>query len=117
MAITKKVDLCELWTAVQSGKKRLPKDESVWLSDGKFAFLYAKYFRKARWSEVEEICFYGDVKALYNYSYWLVTDLNDLVPEHLHNFMLAKVLDNVDRADKEWIDLYFKNIKKSLIKK
>lgn len=105
----KEVDLCRLWSDVISGKRKLPKNESVWLTDAKFAFLYAKYFRKSRWSESEEVCFYEDVKALYNYCYWLVTDMNEKSPEHLHNFMISASLDG---DNKEWVDLYFKNINK-----
>lgn len=110
----KKVDLCDLWGSMVAGKRKPPKDESIWLRDAKFAFLYAKYFRKNKWNQEQETVFYGDVKALYNYSYWLMNDLKVVVPEHLDNFMIAKALENDNDT---WADLYFKNIKKRLIKK
>jgi hypothetical protein len=106
------VDLRKIWEDIISKKRKPPKDESIWLADSKLAFLYAKYIRGSRWSEKEEVCFHSDIKALYNYIYWVVKELNQEVPDHLHNFMLAMQLGNNFEGDKEWADLYFKNIKK-----
>jgi len=104
---TRKRDLVKLWQDIRIGKKKPPKNESIWLDNPKVAFIYAKYVRKARWSEDQESCFYKDVKALYSYIFWITDSLGEKVPEHLHNFMLVKSLESGEE-DKEWIDLYFK---------
>lgn len=108
----KPLDLRKIWEGIISKERKPPKDESIWLIDPKLAFLYAKYIRGSRWSEKEEVCFHSDIKALYNYIYWVVKETGHEVPDHLHNFMLAKQLGDSVEGDKEWADLYFKNIKK-----
>ena len=108
----KPLDLRKIWEGIISKERKPPKDESIWLSDPKLAFLYAKYIRGSRWSEKEEVCFHSDIKALYNYIYCVVKETGQEVPDHLHNFMLAKQLGDSVEGDKEWADLYFKNIKK-----
>jgi hypothetical protein len=106
MVAVKKKNLRKLWEDVNNGKPA-PKNESVWLADPKFAFLYAKYIRGTRWSEQEEATFYDDLKVLYNYAYWIVHSLNQDCPEHIHNMMLAKAMVE-DKEDKDWVDLFFK---------
>lgn len=107
----RKVDLRKLWIDVNTNHKNPPKDETVWLDDPLIAFLFAKYHRHKRWDEKQETCFYGNVKALYNYVLWVVRDLGLELPEHLNNYMIAKSLEVSDESsDKEWVDLYFKNL-------
>jgi len=103
--ISRSKTLNGLWQDVVNGKTP-PADESVWFSNPLIAFLYAKYQKKERYSEELERLFYGNLQAIYSYSHWLVTNLEQPVPEHLHNYMLMKGLE--DRVeDKEWLDLYF----------
>lgn len=106
---TRTRDLAKLWEDIRSNKKKPPKNENIWLDNPYAAFIYAKYVRKSRWSESQEVCFYNNIKALYSYSFWITNSLGQSVPDHLHNFMLAKSLE--DGKD-EWVSLYFKNIKK-----
>lgn len=105
----KKVDLRVLWEEVSIEGKNPPKDESVWFDNPLIAFLYAKYVKGDRYSEDLEKLFLGNTRAIYCYVYWVVNDLRQDRPEHLHNFMIAKHLEN-DSADREWIDIYFKKI-------
>jgi hypothetical protein len=105
----KTVDLRKLWEDVNTYGKPAPKNESVWLTNPLIAFLFAKYYRKKPWTEEQEKSFYGNVKAIYSYVYWIVHDLGLERPQHLHNYMIAKSLD-VDSSDKEWVDLYFQKI-------
>ena len=105
---TKTENLQELWIkAIQS--KELPEDETVWLGDPKFAFLYAKYFAKKRWSEEQEGVFCTDMKALYNYAWWIKDILGEETPENLNNMVLMNRIESKGK-DKEWVDLYLKGI-------
>lgn len=103
----RKRNLRKLWEDILTGKKSAPKNESVWFQNPLIAFLYTKYHRKKRWDEKSERGFYADIRATYHYIKWLVCDLGLECPDHLHNFMLAKSLEN-DSDGKEWVDLYFK---------
>lgn len=108
-SVKKKVGIKELkkiWEDCLNGI--MPKDERVFLSDPKFAYLYAKYFRKKRWDEKDEIIFYKDIKVAYLYSIFLC----DNVPEHIHNFMLAKNLEDLTDSDKKFVNEYFDYLKK-----
>jgi len=109
---SKTKNLSKLFQDILNNNKKPPKDENIWLLEPKMAFLYCKYFRKKRFSEEQERCFTTDLKALYHYVYWVVYSLGEKQPEHLHNFMLASSLSN-ESKEKEWADLYFKNIKSS----
>jgi hypothetical protein len=109
----RKRNLAKIFEDITVHNKKPPKDESIWLDNPKMAFIYAKYIRKTRWPELQEFCFYKNIQALYSYVLWIV-DTGQSVPEHLHNFMLAKSLESLEE-DKEWIDLYFKNIKKVVV--
>lgn len=97
-------DLKQLWANALAGK--MPKNERVFLSDPKFAYLYAKYIRKKRWDEKDEVIFHSDMKCCYLYCVFMGKP-----PEHLHNFMIAKSLEDLDDIDKRWIDEYFNFLK------
>jgi len=108
-SMNKEKNLGKLFQDILNKKENIPQDESIWLSEPRMAFLYAKYLRKARWSEYQEQIFYNDVKVLYHYINWIVNFLCEKrVPEHFHNYMLANSLSN-DDSDKAWIELYFQN--------
>lgn len=110
MATKTKKDLRGLWEDILNNKAVPPRDEKVWFDEPLIAFLYAKYKKGKRYSEKLEELFYGNVKAIYCYVYWVVNNLKLDRPEHLHNYMIAKNLENnVD--DKEWVDLYFAKIR------
>ena len=100
-----KVDLRELWIRVLQGEKI--EDKRVFLKDPKFAYLYSKYFLKERWPEKDEVIFYKDLKCAYLYAIFL----EGKVPEHLHNFMIAKNLEDLDEQEKHWVGQYFDSIK------
>lgn len=102
---TRTKDLKQLWTDALSGK--LPKDERVFLKESKFAYLYAKYIRKKRWEEKDEVVFYNDLKCCYLYAIFM----SDAPPEHLHNYFIAKNLENLDDQDRRWVDEYFNYLK------
>lgn len=108
---TRTKDLKKLWTDALSGK--MPKDERDFLVEPKFAYLYAKYIRKKRWDEQDETVFYSDLKCCYLYSIFM----EDTPPEHLHNFFIAKNLENLDDQDRRWVDEYFDYLKKNDKKK
>ena len=107
----KEIDLKELWQRVLSGKTI--SDERVFLLDPKFAYLYAKYFRKKRWGELDELIFHKDVRCAYLYCVFI----NNKVPEHLHNFFLAKKLGKIDEMEQKWINEYFSWLDKNKNKK
>lgn len=106
-----KIDLKKLWQNALAGKNI--KDERVFLDDPKFAYLYAKYFRKKRWDEQDEIVFHKDMKCAYLYCVFI----DSKVPEHLHNFFLAKKLGNNDEMEERWISEYFSWLDKRKNKK
>lgn len=111
MTITKtkrKRNLAKIWEDITVRNKKPPKDESIWLDNPKMAFIYAKYIRKSRWPELQEVVFYNNLQSLCSYCFWITDTLGEKVPDHLHNFMLAKSLENISEEDKEWFDLYFK---------
>jgi hypothetical protein len=99
--IAKEAELRELWEKALIGKKI--KDERVFLSNPKFAYLYAKYIRKKRWDEKDEIIFHTDLRCAYLYCVFI----EDKVPDHLHNFFLAKKLGKMDDVDERWLEQYF----------
>jgi hypothetical protein len=101
----KTVDLKQIWANALAGKPI--KDERVFLSDPKFAYLYAKYIRRKRWDESDELVFHKDLKCCYLYCVFVEKN----PPEHLNNFMIAKNLDNLDEQDRRWVDEYFKYVK------
>ncbi len=105
---TRKRDLRKLWEDVTINGKRPPKNEKVWFDNPLIAFLYAKYHKKEPYTEELEKLFYGNVQAIYSYVYWVVRDLGNEVPQHLHNYMIAK---SIEDCDNEWIRLYFQKIK------
>lgn len=104
-------ELTSIWEKIIAGEREPPHDDSIWLSDPKFAYLYAKYFRNSRWSEDQEAIFCNDMQSLYAYAFWIHASLGQEVPETLHNIVLMKCVEKNDK-DKEWCELYFKNIKK-----
>jgi len=100
--ITKKSpDLKKAWINVLAGKRI--KDSKIFLTDPKFAYLYSKYIRKNRLEEDEEIIFYKDLKCAYLYCVFVKKS----PPEHLHNFMISKNLENLSEEDKRWVNEYF----------
>ena len=107
---TRKRDLRKLWEDVSIHGKRPPKDEKVWFDNPLIAFLYAKYMKGEPYPEKLEKLFYGNLKAIYSYVYWLVHDLGREAPEHLHNYMIAQSL-NCDDSEQQWVDLYFEKLK------
>ena len=94
--------LNDLYIQCYVKKKPAPADETIWLEDAKFAFLYAKYIRNSRWNEQQEQVFYKDTKSLYHYVVWLKSENQTF--EHLHNFMLAS---KVSGSNDVWINRYF----------
>lgn len=110
--MTATVDLRQLWNDINLNKVEPPTDESLWLADPKYAFIYAKYIRGTRWSDEQEVLFYNDLKVLYNYTYWIVNILGQSCPEHINNIFLARSIEGGDGSEKAWIDLYFNNIVK-----
>lgn len=106
--IKRKRNLTKLWEDIRLGKKQPPKNEKIWLENPKMAFIYAKYVRKSRWPELQEVVFYNNLQSLCSYCLWITGSLGEKVPDHLHNFMLAKSLENLSEEDKEWVGLYFK---------
>jgi hypothetical protein len=94
-------DLKELWEKVLVGKKI--KDEKVFLRNPKFAYLYAKYIRKKRWEEQDELIFHTDLRCACLYCVFI----DGKVPDHLHNFFLAKKLGKIDDVDERWLEQYF----------
>lgn len=101
---TKKKDLKKMWADAVAGI--FPKNERDFLTDPKFAYLYAKYVRKKRWDEADEVIFHSDLKCCYLYCVFMEES-----PEHLHNFMIAKNLENLDEQDRRWVDEYFNYLK------
>lgn len=103
----KEVDLRKIWEKVLAGDKI--KDERIFLRDPKFAYLYAKYIRKKRWDEKDELIFHTDLRSAYLYCVFI----DSKIPEHIHNFFLAKKLGNVDESEQRWMDEYFSYIAKN----
>jgi len=101
-------NLCDLFTDILSGKKPPPEDEKIWITEPLFAFLYAKYIKKGRLSEEVEGCFCNNLAALSNYIDWVVFDLQEELPHHLHNLMLAQYISN---NDNEIVNNYFSKLK------
>lgn len=101
---TKRKSLKDHWVDALNGV--LPKNERIFLKDPKFAYLYAKYIRKKPWNEKDEMVFYKDLKCAYLYCVFLANP-----PDHLHNFMIAKNLDNLTDQDKRWVGEYFDHVK------
>jgi hypothetical protein len=99
-------ELKNLWTKVLAGQKI--KNSRVFLSNPSFAYLYAKYIRKKKWSEQDEFIFYQDLKCAYLYC--VFTD--DKISDHLHNFFIAKKLGQNTDEENRWIDQYFDWIEK-----
>lgn len=97
---TKSINLKKAWTDLLAGKKL--KNERIFLQDPKFAYLFAKYFRKNRYDEQDEFIFYKDIKCAYLYCVFL----EKKIPEHLHNFMIAKNLENLNEEDSRWVKEY-----------
>lgn len=94
-------DLKELWTKTLSGQKI--KNSRLFLSNPKYAYLYAKYIRKKRWAEKDELVFHKDLKCAYLYCVFIAKD----IPDHLHNYFIAKKLDNNSEIEDRWISEYF----------
>lgn len=107
--LPRKRDLRKLWEQVNLEGKTPPKNEKVWFENPLIAFLYAKYKKGEPYSEELEKLFYGNLKAIYCYCYWVVKDLGKPLPEHLNNYMIAKSIE--DDSD-EWIRIYFDKFKK-----
>ena len=116
MAMTDEDYLWEVWENINDGLPP-PKDESGWLVSPKFAFLYAKYVRGTRWSEDEESIFYSDFKFLYNYSYWIITELKKPCPKNIINMVAARNLGEMSEEDERWSALFFELIKNNKKKK
>lgn len=106
MATKNKVE--SLWIECSSGKKPWPKDERIWLRKPQTAYLYSKYKKKNRLTEKQEFIFYKNLTVLCSYVYFIVNDLQLPVPEHIHNFMLMKGMEEKDR---EAVKFYFRIIK------
>ena len=107
MAVDTDKKLKQLWIDVLAGKKI--KNERAFLEKPEFAYLYAKYIRKKRWDEKDEFVFYNDLKCACLYCDFI----DDKVPDHLHNFFLAKKLGEVDENDERWLEQYFKIVEKN----
>lgn len=101
----KEVDLRKLWEKVLAGNKI--KDERVFLTDPKFAYLYAKYIRKKRWDEKDEVVFHQDLRSAYLYSVFVG---EGKIPEHIHNYFIAKKIGGLSDCEQRWSDEYFKFI-------
>ena len=104
----KEVDLKKLWQNVLSGKPL--KDERVFLRDPKFAYLYSKYIRKKRWDEKDELIFHNDIKCAYLYCIFI----DDKIPDHLHNFFIAKKLGKNDDMEERLASILVGSIKEKI---